>query len=384
MAIEVDITSIGAGFNRSVIDNNFTNIKNALENALSRNGQLPNSMQTDLDMDSNDLLNVGDINTQRLFVDGQEFVGSDATAVGDRGWSPSFAIVNDSARRVLRLTGYVGGEGTVPTINVGKYVGATQMETLIANGVDIRGPQGASGSGSGDMLAAQNLNDVVSKPTAFANIKQAATTSATGVVELATDVEAAVGVDTTRAVTPSGLTAFAAANPSGSEIVLDEGNLPASANFDISLSSYTNYKHIKVVLTGVRAAASSPSLCVRYSTNGGSSFDNGTVDYIYSRTYAYSVNNSGTNSVASNSITIEDGMQTAVGAGLDLNITFYDWQSSSKRLAFMGEAVKYSSTSISLIRTGGFRNNSQANNAIRIFLTASAFADGKYTIYGIK
>lgn len=41
--------------------------------------------------------------------------------------------------------------------------------------------------------------------TAFANLKQAATTSASGVVELATDAETLVGTDTGRAITPSNL-----------------------------------------------------------------------------------------------------------------------------------------------------------------------------------
>lgn len=62
-------------------------------------------------------------------------------------------------------------------------------------------------NGSGDLLAAQNLNDVADKPTAFDNIKQAATATYTGVVELATPAEAALGTDTARAVTPEGLLA---------------------------------------------------------------------------------------------------------------------------------------------------------------------------------
>lgn len=45
--------------------------------------------------------------------------------------------------------------------------------------------------------------------TAFGNLKQAATASATGVVELATDGEAQTGTDTTRAVTPANLAAAA-------------------------------------------------------------------------------------------------------------------------------------------------------------------------------
>lgn len=62
-------------------------------------------------------------------------------------------------------------------------------------------------TGDGDLSAANNLNDLADKPTAFANIKQAATEEASGVVELATSAEVAAGTDTARAVTPAGAAA---------------------------------------------------------------------------------------------------------------------------------------------------------------------------------
>lgn len=65
----------------------------------------------------------------------------------------------------------------------------------------------ATVGGTGDMVAANNLSDVANAATAFGNIKQAATTSATGVVELATVGEATTGTDTTRAITADGLAA---------------------------------------------------------------------------------------------------------------------------------------------------------------------------------
>jgi hypothetical protein len=59
------------------------------------------------------------------------------------------------------------------------------------------------------LAKASNLSDVADAPTAFANIKQAATTSATGVVELATPAEAQAKTDTTRALTPASVADFA-------------------------------------------------------------------------------------------------------------------------------------------------------------------------------
>jgi len=57
------------------------------------------------------------------------------------------------------------------------------------------------------LAKASNLSDVASAATAFANIKQAASDSATGVVELATTAETQTGTDTARAVTPAGFRA---------------------------------------------------------------------------------------------------------------------------------------------------------------------------------
>ncbi len=60
---------------------------------------------------------------------------------------------------------------------------------------------------SGSLMAVNNLSDLANAATAFSNIKQAATESATGVVELATTAEALAGTDTTRSVTAAGLKA---------------------------------------------------------------------------------------------------------------------------------------------------------------------------------
>jgi hypothetical protein len=59
------------------------------------------------------------------------------------------------------------------------------------------------------LAQASNLSDVASPSTAFTNIKQAATTSATGVVELATQAEAQAKTDTTRALTAASVADFA-------------------------------------------------------------------------------------------------------------------------------------------------------------------------------
>lgn len=64
---------------------------------------------------------------------------------GYTGWSPRFAVVADGTRRVLQLVGYIGGQGTAPTENVGQYVSTGGYTPTIGNATDIRGASGTEG-----------------------------------------------------------------------------------------------------------------------------------------------------------------------------------------------------------------------------------------------
>ena len=83
---------------------------------------------------------------------------------------------------------------TVGTLSDGDSIGLTFV------------PSGSDGEGSGDLEASNNLSDVASAATAFGNLKQAASTTATGVVEIATDAETNTGSATDKVITPANLT----------------------------------------------------------------------------------------------------------------------------------------------------------------------------------
>jgi hypothetical protein len=107
-------------------------------------------------------------------------------------WIPTLAIVVDGQRRVLQVTGWTGGSGTMPAS--GMYVGPVSYVATLAEATDIRGPQGIQGTqgiqgvqgdqgiqgpigpqgpggpGTGDMLRSQNLFDLADKPTARTNL----------------------------------------------------------------------------------------------------------------------------------------------------------------------------------------------------------------------
>jgi hypothetical protein len=61
MAIDLTLNNISSGYNLSKFNENFTAIETAFQDALSRSGTTPNSMNASIDLNGNDLLNVGSL-----------------------------------------------------------------------------------------------------------------------------------------------------------------------------------------------------------------------------------------------------------------------------------------------------------------------------------
>lgn len=71
MAVEVNLLP---AVNLNNINTNFQRVKVALQDSVSRSGALPNQMNADLDLNSNDLLNVGKIDAEQIYMDGVPIV----------------------------------------------------------------------------------------------------------------------------------------------------------------------------------------------------------------------------------------------------------------------------------------------------------------------
>lgn len=64
----------------TTINQNMDDIETALENTLSRDGTIPNSMTADLDMNTNDILNVDNLDVATLTIDGALVIPGDITS----------------------------------------------------------------------------------------------------------------------------------------------------------------------------------------------------------------------------------------------------------------------------------------------------------------
>lgn len=77
--VDVTLTTVSSGFNRSVINSNFTAIQTALQGALSKSAASGNSMSIDFDMNGFDIINVGNV----VLADGTStYVASDVEITG--------------------------------------------------------------------------------------------------------------------------------------------------------------------------------------------------------------------------------------------------------------------------------------------------------------
>lgn len=64
---KINLQNIGSGFqSRELLNNNFLAIQQAFNNTLSRDGEHPNNMQANIDMNLNDIINVRLISTDNL------------------------------------------------------------------------------------------------------------------------------------------------------------------------------------------------------------------------------------------------------------------------------------------------------------------------------
>jgi hypothetical protein len=93
------VTIVTGYFSTAALNNNFTALKNAFSNTLSRDGSTPNTMAADIDMDGNDLLNVGELDVDTFTVGGEsvgDYIAQAAQSASDASGSANAAAQSAS------------------------------------------------------------------------------------------------------------------------------------------------------------------------------------------------------------------------------------------------------------------------------------------------
>lgn len=203
----------------------------------------------------------------------------------------------------------IGGRDIKRATTTGILKGTSGVLSAAVEGVDYYAPGGTevaiADGGTGQSTAA----------AAFAALKQDATTSATGVVELATTAETQAGTDTTRAITPAGLKG-----------ALTFSNVQESSEIAVTAGSASNFAHgLGAIPNFIQIFLRCKTAEQNYSVN----------DEVYWGGYGFAVNNSATGMSiacdATNIYTIVAAGSTGITllnktTGAGFNATLADWR----------------------------------------------------------
>lgn len=133
----------------TILNDNFDRIEAAVENTLSRDGSTPNQMTADIDLNGNDLLNVGTIQADSFAVEGSEDfytlieqaqeASADAIAAAAAAEiSADEAAASAGTARNNATVDYFTGDGTTNPITLSGNPGTMNNVTII---IESLGPQ---------------------------------------------------------------------------------------------------------------------------------------------------------------------------------------------------------------------------------------------------
>lgn len=138
----------------------FRDIEDSFENTISRDGSTPNTMQADLDLNGNSLLNVDTIDVDNLSIAGLTVTDLASVPEWRSTWSGGTAYVEND---LVKTNGNV-------YICLVPHVSGTFSTDLSAARWELFVERGAAGSGTGDLVSTNNLSDVASAATSLANL----------------------------------------------------------------------------------------------------------------------------------------------------------------------------------------------------------------------
>lgn len=123
MAKKPTVTTVATGYQATeTINNNFTNVRNAFDNTLSLDGSTPNAMEADLDLNSNDILNVNNIYANNIIYQGALPIANGGTG----------ATTASGARTNLGLGTLATQSGTFSGTSSGTNTGDQNLFSTIA------------------------------------------------------------------------------------------------------------------------------------------------------------------------------------------------------------------------------------------------------------
>lgn len=186
-------------------------------------------------------------------------------------------------------------------------------------------------------------------------------------------------------------TGGAGANPAwaGGIRLLNSGTVSSAATLDIVLTSYTGYRVLKFLLSGFVPATDDTELWMRFSTDGGSSYD--ATGYSYSGAFqrsngaftSYNNSNSANQIVMATSGGASEKVSNVSGrGGANAEVTLFNrtaavWTEANIFCSFVSP-----SSETSTFVGSAHRRTSQDTDAVRFLFSSGNIASGNWALYG--
>ncbi|MDD2675382.1 MAG: hypothetical protein PHF81_10925 [Flavobacterium sp.] len=126
--------------NASILANEkATQAQISAENAIAATNEANNAKNNAITVTNNAVTATTNANTATT-----NAIAAASLAENAKGWTPIFIDINDGARIIRKLNDYVGGTGTKPNVNVGKYLKSDGTYTaVISEAIDYKGSTAA-------------------------------------------------------------------------------------------------------------------------------------------------------------------------------------------------------------------------------------------------
>lgn len=166
-------------------------------------------------------------------------------------------------------------------------------------------------------------------------------------------------------------------------VLLETQTASSSATIDFTSLS-TDYRTFKIVYDSVVPATDGSQLYIRTSTDGGSTFDNGSSDYQYVRHLAVTTSSSAFAATTTHIVATGGGVGSGTGESANGEVTLFNPSGTSYTYIQATASYMDNLGRPDWSSTAGFRAASEDVDAIQFLFASGNIASGTFKLYGYK